>query len=721
MMPALAALLEDAPRPAGGRAGQRRPDVLRASAPRWCGCSAPAGRGAAAPVVGVAGLRPAGLGGRGGRRWSAWSGARSSCCTPHVHAGAPAAGAGLRRGHPRRGGGAADRGAATARSRSPCWSSSAVRAERPFSGTAGDLAARRHDRSAWYRGRVPSPTPGTRAAAHARAAGRRLRARRPADQARGPRGDPGARWPRCPGSCSGTSAAGAGSIGIEWMRHAPDLPRRRDRGARRPRRSGSRATPPRSACPGLRRGRRRGARGAGRPAGAGRGVRRRRRRRRPACSTRCWEALRPGGRLVVNAVTLESEAVLAAWYARLGGDAGADGVSSAPSRSAASPAGGPRCRYVQWAVPKPMTVHFIGAGPGAADLITAAGGAAARRRARSACTPARWCRASCSTHCPPGARLVDTAGPRPRRDHRRAGRRAPRPGQDVARLHSGDLSIYSAMAEQMRRLDAAGVPWEVIPGVPAFAAAAAALRPRADRARGRRRPSILTRDAGRATPMPAGRGRSARWPRTGATLVLHLGRAAARRGGRRSWCRTTAPTARRRSWPGPAGDDEVVLRGTLADIADQAADGGVRRTAIVFVGPGARRRAVPRQPPVLDVRDRRCLGPADDRAGAVDHEDVDGDRRPAQHAERRRGRPPRPGRPAAGRPRGKLKRVERRVGGADALDQLRRAPRLRRRAGERVVDLRAPECRSRWPAASLESLPKPPAIVSRGTGWRRGT
>ena len=227
-----------------------------------------------------------------------------------------------------------------------------------------------------------------------------------------------------------------------------------------------------------------------------------------------------------------------------------------------------------------MTVHFIGAGPGAADLITV-------RAARIiASTPvclyagALVPRELLDT-APAGARLVDTA----ELDLDAITAElvaAHEAGLDVARLHSGDPSIYSAMAEQMRRLDAAGVPYDVVPGVPAFAAAAAALR-RELTVPGVGQTVVLTRTSARSTPMPPGES-LAGYAATGATLVLHL---AVQRIAELvpellphygDGC-PVAVVAR------ASRDDELVLRGTLAGIADQVEAAGVRRTAVVIVGP----------------------------------------------------------------------------------------------------------------------------------------
>jgi precorrin-4/cobalt-precorrin-4 C11-methyltransferase len=226
-----------------------------------------------------------------------------------------------------------------------------------------------------------------------------------------------------------------------------------------------------------------------------------------------------------------------------------------------------------------VTVHFIGAGPGAADLVTLR--AARIIAAAPVCLYAGALvpRELLDT-APAGARLVDTAD----LDLDAITAElvaAHEAGHDVARLHSGDPSVYSAMAEQMRRLDAAGVPYEVVPGVPAFAAAAAALR-RELTVPGVAQTVVLTRTSARSTPMPPGEELAA-YAATGATLVLHL---AVQRldelvpelvphYGAHCPAAVVARASR---------DDELVLRGTLADIAEQVADAGVRRTAVVIVG-----------------------------------------------------------------------------------------------------------------------------------------
>ncbi|RST14387.1 precorrin-4 C(11)-methyltransferase [Streptomyces sp. WAC05374] len=226
-----------------------------------------------------------------------------------------------------------------------------------------------------------------------------------------------------------------------------------------------------------------------------------------------------------------------------------------------------------------MTVYFIGAGPGAADLITVRGA-----RILASC---RVCLYAGSlvprellAECPPDARLVDTA--RMDLDAITAELvRAHEEGHDVARLHSGDPSVFSAVAEQMRRLDAAGIPYEVVPGVPAFAAAAASLK------RELTVPTvgqtvILTRIAEQATAMPEGED-LATLGRSGALLVLHLAA--------RYVDRVVAELTPHYGADCPAAvvamasrPDEVILRGTLADIAAATKEAGITRTAVILVG-----------------------------------------------------------------------------------------------------------------------------------------
>jgi precorrin-4/cobalt-precorrin-4 C11-methyltransferase len=226
-----------------------------------------------------------------------------------------------------------------------------------------------------------------------------------------------------------------------------------------------------------------------------------------------------------------------------------------------------------------VTVHFIGAGPGAADLITVRG-ARLLARCRVCLYAGSLVPRELLDGCPEGARLVDTA--RMDLDAITAELvRAHAEGHDVARLHSGDPSVFSAIAEQMRRLDAAGVPYAMVPGVPAFAAAAAAL--------GREltvptvgQSVILTRVAQQATPMPDGED-LATLGRSGALLVLHLAvRHVDRIAGEllpHYGADCPAAVVAMASRP-----DELVLRGTLSTIAAQVKEAGILRTAVILVG-----------------------------------------------------------------------------------------------------------------------------------------
>jgi precorrin-4/cobalt-precorrin-4 C11-methyltransferase len=226
-----------------------------------------------------------------------------------------------------------------------------------------------------------------------------------------------------------------------------------------------------------------------------------------------------------------------------------------------------------------MTVHFIGAGPGAADLLTVRA-----QRIIAAAPVVVYAGSLVPTEVLAGARkdarLVDTQD----LDLETITAElvaAHRAGLDVARLHSGDPSIFSAIAEQARRLDAAGVPWQIVPGVPAFAAAAAALRQELTLP-GVGQTVVLTRTAARATPMPPGEELAA-LATTGATLVLHLAvqnidRVAADLLPHYGPDCPAAVVARA-SWP-----DEEIVRCRLSDLASQVRARGIRRTAIIVVG-----------------------------------------------------------------------------------------------------------------------------------------
>lgn len=227
-----------------------------------------------------------------------------------------------------------------------------------------------------------------------------------------------------------------------------------------------------------------------------------------------------------------------------------------------------------------MTVHFVGAGPGAADLITLRA-ANLLAQADLVLYPGTYLDDEVLSHCRAEAMRVDTQA----LDldqmtdlvvvaHRR--------GEDVVRLTSGDPSVYSALAEQTRRLDAADVPWDVTPGVPAYAAAAARL--------GREltvpelaQSVVLTRAQARSTAMPSGE-KLAHFAATGATLVLHL--AITRT------CEIATELADHYGMTCPVAvvsrvsqPEELVLRGTLEDIAEQVEAAGLRQAALIMVGP----------------------------------------------------------------------------------------------------------------------------------------
>src|SRR5262249_40845254 len=184
-------------------------------------------------------------------------------------------------------------------------------------------------------------------------------------------------------------------------------------------------------------------------------------------------------------------------------------------------------------------------------------------------------------HCPPGAKIVDT-GPLTLEQIVAELAGADAAGHDVARLHAADPSPYSALAEQCRRLDALGIDYEIVPGVPAFAAAAAALK-RELTVPGVAQTVTLTRVATLSTPMPPGEELAA-LARSGATLVLHL--AAAQidaivpqllEGGYRP--ETPAAVVACGRWP-----RQTVLHGTLAGIAAQLHDANITKTAVIIVG-----------------------------------------------------------------------------------------------------------------------------------------
>lgn len=226
-----------------------------------------------------------------------------------------------------------------------------------------------------------------------------------------------------------------------------------------------------------------------------------------------------------------------------------------------------------------MTVHFIGAGPGAPDLITVRGLELVRRCPVILYAGSLVPRAVLA-EARKDARILDTA-PMTLDAILEEMIAAHRRGHDVARLHSGDPSLYGAVAEQTRRLDAAGVPWTMVPGVPAFAAAAAALG-RELTLPGIVQTVILTRTAVRSSPMPPGEDLGT-YARGGATLAIHLSINNLARVVRElePVLGPDAPVVvvHRASWP-----DQRILRGTLATIRARVKEAGITRTALILVG-----------------------------------------------------------------------------------------------------------------------------------------
>jgi len=226
-----------------------------------------------------------------------------------------------------------------------------------------------------------------------------------------------------------------------------------------------------------------------------------------------------------------------------------------------------------------MTVHFIGAGPGAPDLITLRG-----RDLIARCPVCLYAGSlvpkALLDHCPPGARIVDTA-PLSLDEIMAEIMQATAAGEDVARLHSGDLSIWSALGEQLRRLDALKIPYTVTPGVPSFSAAAAALG-RELTLPGLAQSVVLTRTSGRASAMPETEQLSL-FAQSRATLAIHLSIHVLDKvvDELRPHYGQDCPVAvvYRASWP-----DQLIVTGTLATIVDQVATAAMERTALILVG-----------------------------------------------------------------------------------------------------------------------------------------
>ncbi|MCQ9349807.1 precorrin-4 C(11)-methyltransferase [Corynebacterium sp. 5QC2CO] len=226
-----------------------------------------------------------------------------------------------------------------------------------------------------------------------------------------------------------------------------------------------------------------------------------------------------------------------------------------------------------------MTVYFIGAGPGAADLLTLR----ADRLIRS-CPVCLYAGSivppEVLENCPEGAEIINTAR-MPLDTIIETIQAAHAAGKDVARLQSGDPSVWSALAEQVRRLSELSIDYEIVPGVPAFSAAAAALGheltvPTVGQS------VVLTRISGRASKMPEGETLE-NFGRTGATLCIHLAA--------HDIDRVVEELTQHYGEQGPVAvvafasrPEQVILRGTLSDIAQQVKDAGVTRTAVIIVG-----------------------------------------------------------------------------------------------------------------------------------------
>lgn len=227
-----------------------------------------------------------------------------------------------------------------------------------------------------------------------------------------------------------------------------------------------------------------------------------------------------------------------------------------------------------------MTVHFIGAGPGDPELITVKG-----QRLIRECPVCLYAGSlvpeAVVAAAPKGARVIDTA-PMTLDDIMSEIEDAHRLGKDVARVHSGDPSLYGAIAEQIRRLRAKDIPFEVTPGVPAFAAAAAALGqeltvPEVAQT------VIVTRTAMKSSAMPEGEDLDT-LGRTGATLAIHLSIRNLLEIERRLTPHYGADcpviVAYRVGWP-----DQTFIHGTLSTIRDKVRAAKITRTALILLGP----------------------------------------------------------------------------------------------------------------------------------------
>jgi precorrin-4/cobalt-precorrin-4 C11-methyltransferase len=226
-----------------------------------------------------------------------------------------------------------------------------------------------------------------------------------------------------------------------------------------------------------------------------------------------------------------------------------------------------------------VTVHFIGAGPGAPDLITVRG-----RDLVARCPVCLYAGSLVPREivalAPPGARVLDTA-PLDLEEIEKELVAAHERGQDVARLHSGDLSVWSALGEQLRRLRRHGIPFTITPGVPAFAAAAAALEQELTLPEVAQT-VVLTRTSGRASAMPAGETLE-HFAASGATLAIHLSvhvlESVIERLVPHYGTDCAVAIVFRASWP-----DQRIVRGTLGNIVGRVRENPIEHTAIILVG-----------------------------------------------------------------------------------------------------------------------------------------
>ncbi|MCX7302461.1 MAG: precorrin-4 C(11)-methyltransferase [Rhodobacterales bacterium] len=227
-----------------------------------------------------------------------------------------------------------------------------------------------------------------------------------------------------------------------------------------------------------------------------------------------------------------------------------------------------------------MTVYFIGAGPGDPELLTIKAA-----RLIAACPVCLYAGSLVPEQvvagAPAGARVLDTASMTLDQTHAEI-LNAHASGLDVARVHSGDPSLYGAIAEQIRRLQADDIPYEIVPGVPAYVAAAAALGqeltiPEVSQS------VILTRMSMKSTAMPPGETLE-NFARSGTTLAIHLGIRALREIERQltPLYGADCPVAvvYRVGWP-----DQMIIRGTLADIHAKVREAKITRTALILLGP----------------------------------------------------------------------------------------------------------------------------------------